>query len=186
MIGPGAIVLVMDGDRRPDRPARPAPTGRHPGRPGADRPSGWARRTSERLMSVFADDAVYIETPFSAAPRHRAIRRFWVESPSSGEMPSPPADLRGRSWFSTEFRCVFRRRTGWWTRWAIFCERGREDLGDADVRHRWNGGRTSKPTRHLPALTSRPPTVSRRPHPNEYRAPARQSTRAALSDYFIV
>jgi ketosteroid isomerase-like protein len=79
-------------------------------------------------MSVFAHDAVFVETPF-AEPLHGtdAIRGYWNEVPynhseisfSSGEI------YAAGPWFSTEFKCVFRRRrTGEWVeaRGAIFCE----------------------------------------------------------------
>lgn len=89
---------------------------------------GWARGNVELLMSVFVPDAVYHETPFSDPCRGTAeIRRFWIEVPlhqseitfTSGEIFS------AGPWFSTEFKCTYRRkRTGEWVdaRGAIFCE----------------------------------------------------------------
>ena len=89
---------------------------------------GWAKGDVELLMSVFAPDPLFIETPFSEPRRGElAIRRFWVDVPlhqceitfSSGEI------YAAGPWFSTEFKCVFRRkRTGEWVdaRGAIFCE----------------------------------------------------------------
>lgn len=114
---------------------------------------GWAKPDLELLMSVFAPEAVYIETPFSEPRRGvGAIRRFWVEVPlhqseitfSSGEI------FAAGPWFSTEFRCVFRRRrTGEWVdaRGAIFCESMGEKVTEMRMYwHRWNGGReTGKP-----------------------------------------
>jgi ketosteroid isomerase-like protein len=114
---------------------------------------GWAKPDLEVLMSVFAPEAVYVETPFSEPLRGvSAIRRFWVEVPlhqseitvSSGEI------FAAGPWFSTEFKCVFRRRrSGQWVdaRGAIFCETAEGKITEMRMYwHRWNGGReTSKP-----------------------------------------
>ncbi|HUF35293.1 MAG TPA: nuclear transport factor 2 family protein [Gemmatimonadales bacterium] len=114
---------------------------------------GWAKGNLEVLMSVFAPEAVYIETPFSEPLRGlAAIRRFWAEVPlhqseitfASGEI------FVAGPWFSTEFKCVFRRRrTGEWVdaRGAIFCESEAGKITEMRMYwHRWNGGReTSKP-----------------------------------------
>lgn len=114
---------------------------------------GWSRGDLDLLMSVYVDDAVFIETPFSEPLRGvEAIRRYWADVPyhqsevsfSSGEIYS------AGPWFSTEFKCVFRRRrTGEWVdaRGAIFCELKGDRIGEMRMYwHRWNGGReTSKP-----------------------------------------
>ena len=114
---------------------------------------GWTRGDVNLLMSVFADDAVFVETPFSAPLRGlEAVRRYWLEVPlhqseitfSSGEV------FAAGVWFSTEFKCVFRRkRTGEWVdaRGAIFCESDGKKITEMRMYwHRWNGGReTSKP-----------------------------------------
>ena len=90
--------------------------------------NGWARGNVELLLSVFAPEAAFLETPFSAPLRGiEAIRSYWIETPyyqseatfSSGEIHA------AGPWFSVEFKCVFRRRrTGEWVdaRGAIFCE----------------------------------------------------------------
>jgi hypothetical protein len=90
--------------------------------------NGWARGNVELLLSVFSPEATFVETPFSAPLRGtEAIRSYWIETPyhqseatfSSGEI------YTAGPWFSTEFKCVFRRRrTGEWVdaRGAIFCE----------------------------------------------------------------
>jgi len=114
---------------------------------------GWSKGDLDLLMSVYAPDVVFVETPFSEPLRGTdAVRRYWADVPyhqsevtfSSGEI------YAAGPWFSTEFKCVFRRRrTGEWVeaRGAIFCE----TIGDriTEMRmywHRWNGGReTSKP-----------------------------------------
>lgn len=104
-------------------------------------------------MSVFASNAVFVETPFTS-PLHgtEAIRGYWNEVPynqseiafSSGEI------FAAGPWFSTEFKCVFRRRrTGEWVdaRGAIFCETQGERISEMRMYwHRWNAGReTSNP-----------------------------------------
>jgi ketosteroid isomerase-like protein len=89
---------------------------------------GWARGKPEVMMAVFADDPVFIETPFSEPLKGvEAVRGYWADVPmhqseitfSSGEI------FAAGPWFSTEFKCTFRRRrTGEWVeaRGAIFCE----------------------------------------------------------------
>ncbi len=114
---------------------------------------GWAKPDVDLLVTVFAPDAVFIETPFSDPIRGvDSIRRWWLDVPygqseitfSSGEI------FAAGGWFSTEFKCVFRRkRSGEWVdaRGAIFCETERGLIQEMRMYwHRWNGGReTSKP-----------------------------------------
>jgi ketosteroid isomerase-like protein len=114
---------------------------------------GWSLGNMDLLMSVFAADMVFLETPFSEPLRGaEAVRRYWLEVPlhqsevtfSSGEI------FAAGPWFSTEFKCVFRRkRTGEWVdaRGAIFCETDGAKITEMRMYwHRWNGGReTSKP-----------------------------------------
>jgi ketosteroid isomerase-like protein len=114
---------------------------------------GWSRGNVDLLMSAFAADMVFVETPFSEPLRgSEAVRRYWLEVPlhqseiafSSGEI------FTAGPWFSTEFKCVFRRkRTGEWVdaRGAIFCETDGAKITEMRMYwHRWNGGReTSKP-----------------------------------------
>ncbi|HXE58432.1 MAG TPA: nuclear transport factor 2 family protein [Gemmatimonadales bacterium] len=89
---------------------------------------GWSRGKLDLILSVFAEDAVFLETPFSEPLRGlEAIRGYWADVPrhqseitfSSGEI------YAAGPWFSTEFKVVFRRRrTGEWieARGAVFCE----------------------------------------------------------------
>lgn len=114
---------------------------------------GWSRGNVDLLMSVFGDEIVFVETPFSEPLRGtESVRRYWLEVPlhqsevtfSSGEI------YAAGPWFSTEFKCVFRRkRTGEWVdaRGAIFCETDGVKITEMRMYwHRWNGGReTSKP-----------------------------------------
>ena len=101
---------------------------------------GWSKGDLDLLMSVYAPDVVFVETPFSEPLRGiDAVRRYWADVPyhqsevtfTSGEIYS------AGPWFSTEFKCVFRRRrTGEWVeaRGAIFCETvGRPDHRNENV-----------------------------------------------------
>jgi ketosteroid isomerase-like protein len=114
---------------------------------------GWAKGSVEQMMSVFSDDAVFIETPFSEPLRGEAgVRRFWSEVPLyQSEITFRSGEIYAAGpWFSTEFKCVFRRkRTGEWVdaRGAIFCEISDGKITEMRMYwHRWNGGReTSKP-----------------------------------------
>ena len=109
---------------------------------------GWTKARLDTLCSVFADDAVFIETPFSQPLQGlAAIRRWWADVPyhqseincSTGEIYS------AGPWFSTEFNVKFRRRrTGEWVeaRGAIFCETAGGKITEMRMYwHRWSGGR---------------------------------------------
>ena len=103
---------------------------------------GWSRGKVEQLMAVFSDDAVFLETPFAEPLRGMdAVRGYWADVPmhqseitfSSGEI------FAAGPWFSTEFKCVFRRRrTGEWVdaRGAIFCETNGEKI--TEMRMYWH------------------------------------------------
>ena len=115
--------------------------------------SGWSTGDIALLMSVYASDAVFIETPFTPALRGTdAIRGYWNEVPyNQSEISFSSGEIYAAGpWFSTEFKCVFRRRrTGEWVeaRGAIFCETDSERITEMRMYwHRWNGGQeTSKP-----------------------------------------
>ncbi len=114
---------------------------------------GWTRGSVETMMSVFAPDAVFIETPFSAPlAGAEAIRGYWAEMPyNQSEVTFTSGEIYAAGpWFSTEFKCVFRRRrSGDWVdaRGALFCETVGELITEMRMYwHRWNGGQeTSKP-----------------------------------------
>ncbi len=114
---------------------------------------GWSKGNIELLMSVFSPDAVYVETPFSEPQRGAAaVRRFWVEVPlHQSEITFTSGEIYAAGpWFSTEFKCVYRRkRTGEWVdaRGAIFCETAGGKITEMRMYwHRFNGGReTGKP-----------------------------------------
>jgi ketosteroid isomerase-like protein len=115
--------------------------------------NGWSKGDIELLMGIYSPDPVFIETPFSTPIRGLAdVRRYWADVPyhqsevtfASGEI------FAAGPWFSTEFKCVFRRRrTGEWVdaRGAIFCETEGGLISEMRMYwHRWNSGReTSKP-----------------------------------------
>src|SRR5213080_4592203 len=89
---------------------------------------GWGAGDVDTILSVFAPDAVFLETPFSEqSVGSDAIRAYWKD------IPTNQADVTFKSgeiyaagpWFATEFRCTYRRRrTGEWVdaRGAMFCE----------------------------------------------------------------
>lgn len=114
---------------------------------------GWARGSVDLMMSVYAPEAVFVETPFSAPLTGAdAIRGYWAEMPyNQSEVTFSAGEIFAAGpWFSTEFKCVFRRRrTGDWVdaRGAIFCETAGELITEMRMYwHRWNGGReTAKP-----------------------------------------
>jgi ketosteroid isomerase-like protein len=115
--------------------------------------SGWAKGNIDLLMSVYAPDAVFIETPFSPPLKGvDEVRRYWSEVPyNQSEISFSSGEIYAAGpWFSTEFKCVFRRRrTGEWVeaRGAVFCETDAGRITEMRMYwHRWNGGReTSKP-----------------------------------------
>ena len=113
----------------------------------------WARANVDQLMAVFSPEATFVETPFSQPLKGtQAIRRWWLDVPySQSEITFTSGEIYAAGpWFSTEFKCVFRRkRTGEWVdaRGAIFCETDAGLITEMRLYwHRWNGGReTSKP-----------------------------------------
>lgn len=90
--------------------------------------AGWSKANVDRIMSVFTEESVFVETPFSTPLRGaRAIRRWWADVPYyQSEITVTTGEIYAAGpWFSTEFKATFRRRrTGEWVvaRGAIFCE----------------------------------------------------------------
>jgi ketosteroid isomerase-like protein len=114
---------------------------------------GWSKLRVDLIASVFSPDAVFIETPFAAPIKGiDGIRQYWADVPyhqSEVTFTSGEIFVVG-PWFSTEFKCVFRRRrTGDWVdaRGAIFCETADGLITEMRMYwHRWNAGReTSTP-----------------------------------------
>lgn len=110
--------------------------------------AGWMKGDVNRMMALFDDAAVFIETPFAAPVKGAAgIRAYWVEMPfyqaeitfTSGEIYTVGP------WFGTEFKCTYRRRrTGEWVdaRGAFFCETNGSRITEMRMYwHRWQGGR---------------------------------------------
>jgi ketosteroid isomerase-like protein len=109
---------------------------------------GWSRGSVDLMLSVYTPDAVFIETPFSGPLTGAdAIRGYWAEMPyNQSEVTFTSGEIYAAGpWFSTEFKCVFRRRrTGEWVdaRGAIFCETAGELISEMRMYwHRWYGGR---------------------------------------------
>ena len=97
---------------------------------------GWTKADVATIMSVFADEAVFLESPFS--PPHSgvdAIRRYWADVPyHQSEITASSGEIYvAGPWFSTEFKVTFRRRrTGEWVeaRGALFCEMAGEKISE--------------------------------------------------------
>ena len=89
---------------------------------------GWSKADVATILSVFSDEAVFLETPFSAPLTGLdAIRTYWADVPyHQSEITASSGEIYAAGpWFSTEFKVVFRRRrTGDWVeaRGALFCE----------------------------------------------------------------
>src|SRR5688500_2190037 len=89
---------------------------------------GWERSNLDMLMSVFTPDVVFIETPFSEPLKGLdLVRGYWADTPyNQSEVAFSSGEIHvAGPWFSTEFRCRFRRRrTGERVEalGAIFCE----------------------------------------------------------------
>ena len=89
---------------------------------------GWTKADVATIMSIFAEEAVFLESPFS--PPHTgsdAIRQYWADVPyNQSEITASSGEIYAAGpWFSTEFKVTFRRRrTGEWVeaRGALFCE----------------------------------------------------------------
>ncbi len=97
---------------------------------------GWSKADVNLIMSVYADTAVFVETPFSEPlTTPEQIRRYWADVPyNQSEISASSGEVYvAGPWFSTEFKVVFRRRrTGEWieARGAIFCETAGEKISE--------------------------------------------------------
>ncbi len=89
---------------------------------------GWGAGDVEGILSVFAPDAVFLETPFSEqSVGIDAIRAYWKDIPvNQADVTFKSGEIYAAGpWFATEFRCTYRRRrSGEWVdaRGAMFCE----------------------------------------------------------------
>ena len=88
---------------------------------------GWEGGDVDTIVSVFAPDAVFLETPFSErSVGGDAIRAYWKDIPvNQAEVTFKAGEIYAAGpWFAAEFRCTYRRRrTGEWVdaRGAMFC-----------------------------------------------------------------
>lgn len=109
---------------------------------------GWSKGRPDLIVGVFADRAIFVETPFSSPLTGTDAIRQWA-----GDVPYYQSEATftvgeifiAGPWFSTEFKLVFRRRTsGEWVdaRGAIFAETEGGKITEMRMYwHRWNGGR---------------------------------------------
>lgn len=97
---------------------------------------GWSKADVSLIMSVYAETAVFLETPFSEPlTTTDQIRRYWADVPyNQSEITASSGEVYvAGPWFSTEFKVVFRRRrTGEWieARGAIFCETAGDKISE--------------------------------------------------------
>ncbi len=114
---------------------------------------GWSTGRPDVMVSIFHEQAVFLETPFGAPMQGRDAIRSWASDipyhQSEAAFTTGETFIAG-PWFATEFKLVFRRRkTGEWVdaRGALFAET--DGIQVTELRmywHRWNGGReTSRP-----------------------------------------
>ena len=109
---------------------------------------GWSKGRPDLMVGVFAETAVFVETPFSTPLTGvDAIRQWASDIPyyQSEATFSVGEVFTAGPWFSTEFKLVFRRRTtGEWVdaRGALFAETDGVRITELRMYwHRWNGGR---------------------------------------------
>ena len=104
--------------------------------------TGWSKGDVNRIVALFGEDAVFLETPFSEPIRGTlAIRKYWSDVPvNQAEIKVITGEIFAAGpWFSTEFKTTFRRRrTGEWVeaRGALFCETDGEKI--TEMRMYWH------------------------------------------------
>jgi ketosteroid isomerase-like protein len=102
---------------------------------------GWSRAKIDVLLSVFAPEATFLAGPFEEPLRGlEAVRGYWADVPLyQSEITFVAGEIfTVGPWFSTEFKCTFRRRrTGEWVdaRGSIFCETNGEKI--TEMRMYW-------------------------------------------------
>jgi ketosteroid isomerase-like protein len=109
---------------------------------------GWEKGRPDQILEVFATDAVFRPSPFDAALNGKdEISQYWKDTPAEqSEISFRHGEIYSVGpWFSTEFKCTFRRRrTGQWVdvRGALFCETSNGKI--SEMRMYWDrtvGGR---------------------------------------------
>ena len=104
--------------------------------------NAWEEGSPEGITELFSEEAVFLSSPFDQPLRGKAeIAEYWKD------IPLEQADVSFRfgeifaagPWFSTEYKCTFRRRrTGQMidVRGAFFCET--EDGKITEMRMYWH------------------------------------------------
>lgn len=104
--------------------------------------SGWEKLSSKLMAEVFTEDAVFVPDPWGNSVVSRvAIEQYWRD------IPYEQSEIKFRfgeiyvagPWFSTEFKCTFRRRrTGEEVdvRGSLFCETDGD--GISEMRMYWD------------------------------------------------
>ena len=108
---------------------------------------GWSKGRVEMMMTVFDQQAIFLETPFSKPLQGAdAIRAWAADIPyHQSEAVFTTGELfTAGPWFSAEFKLVFRRRkTGEAVdaRGALFAETDGDRITELRMYwHRWAGG----------------------------------------------
>ena len=102
---------------------------------------GWQKGNVDTMLSVFTDQALFLETPFAAPlTGTEQIKGYWGDVPAhQAEVTFTSGEIYGAGpWFSTEFKVTYRRRrTGEWVeaRGALFCETDGEKV--TEMRMYW-------------------------------------------------
>ena len=104
--------------------------------------NAWEQGAPDRITEAFTEDAVFLPSPFDAPIKGTAaIAEYWKD------IPVEQAEVSFRfgeifvagPWFSTEYKCTFRRRrTGQMidVRGALFCETDEGKI--AEMRMYWH------------------------------------------------
>ena len=104
--------------------------------------NGWQKLSSKLMAEVFTESAVFVPDSWGAPVTGRAaIEQYW------GDIPYEQSEVSFRfgeiyvagPWFSTEFKCTFRRRRSGDAvdvRGALFCETEGEAI--SEMRMYWD------------------------------------------------
>lgn len=88
----------------------------------------WEQGLPEEITDIFSDEAVFLASPFDEPLRGKtAIAEYWKDVPvEQAEVKFRFGEIYAAGpWFSTEYKCTFRRRrTGQmiYVRGSLFCE----------------------------------------------------------------
>jgi ketosteroid isomerase-like protein len=104
--------------------------------------NAWEQGAPDRITEAFTEDAVFLPSPFDAPIKGTAaIAEYW------NDIPVEQAEVSFRfgeifvagPWFSTEYKCTFRRRRSGQmidVRGALFCETHEGKI--AEMRMYWH------------------------------------------------